>query len=126
MSFLVNKYALALAIALAILIGLGWGIRQYGSKRVQEDRASASAAVVAGARIDQKAALSTDIKQEQSKAVLTQHVRDVARMNKEKSNAVPKASAVPDAVGDAERLRLLNDAIESANASISAATEGLH
>lgn len=124
MSLLLNKYVLALAIALAVLIGLGWGIHQYGSKRVQEDRAGASAAVVAGARLDQKAALSTDIKQEQSKAVLTQHVRSVARVNKEKSDAVHET--VVDVVGDAERVRLLNDTIAAANASISAATQGLH
>ena len=118
-----NRTIAALILVVVVLLGLGWGIRQYGNSREAAQELSTVKEVIQEAVAESKAAVAVDVLQSQENAASAQRVRAVLIQKRKEMQDVPNPCA--DAVGDAERTRLLNRAIGEANAVI-ATTAELH
>ena len=115
----------ALAVALlAVLAVLVFGIRMYGNSRVSAQELSTVQEAVQEAVQARAEAGKVDVQQAQENRTKRESVRLVLERAKgvvqEKRNAVQAIPGVPDcvgdAVGDAERIRLLNESIRAVNA----------
>lgn len=115
-------YLIALALVLAIVV---FGVRQYGKARVAQVQYEAVAEAVSGAVAERKEALGTDVAQAKQSAAVRDSVRSVLVQARKKNAKVPSPGAVlPDcSAGDAERLRVLNDAIAEVNRNVQRAGE---
>lgn len=101
-------YAVALAAILAVL---AFGVRQYGNSRVAAQELGTVKEAVQGAVRERKAAVKVDALQAKDNAAKRDAVRLVVRKAQDESKEIPR-----DCTGDAERIRLLNDAIRRVNA----------
>lgn len=114
-----------LVLIAAVLLGLGWGVRQYGNSRETAQELSTVKEAVSEAVAARKDAGLVDVSQAKENAVQAQKVRVVLTQARKKNAAVrtevPKSDC--DAVGDAERIRLLNIAIGETNRVIAATSE---
>lgn len=107
---------LALAVALlVILTGAIWGIRQYGNTRVAERTVEVLQEAQERAGQAQEAAVVLDAAQAKENVTKRDAVRRAVIKGKSEN-----AKAVPDCVGDAERIRLLNLAIHEVNGVLAA------
>lgn len=117
-----NKTIAMLILIAAVLLGLGWGVRQYGNSRETAQELSTVKEAVSEAVAARESAVAVDVYQAKESAVQAQKVRVVLTQARKKNAAVksevPKSGC--DAVGDAERVRLLNLAIVEANAVVAA------
>lgn len=116
-----NKTIAMLILIAAVLLGLGWGVRQYGNTRVGAQELSTVKEAVQEAVAARDSAVAVDVSQAKENAAKAQQVRSVLTPARKKNAEVQVVCA--DAVGDAERIRLLNDAIRSTNRVI--ATSGI-
>lgn len=110
-----------LALVVTVALVVVFGVRQYGNSRVAAQELSTVKEAVQEAVAARDSAVAVDVQQSQEIAVQGRRVRSVlARMKKEIQD-VPHPCA--DAVGDAERVRLLNIAITEANRVIATTGE---
>ena len=116
-----NKTIAMLILIAAVLLGLGWGVRQYGNSRVAAQEISTVKEAVQEAVAARDSAVAVDVQQSQEIAVQGRRVRSVLTSMKKEIQDVPHPCA--DAVGDAERVRLLNIAITEANRVIATTGE---
>lgn len=116
-----NKTIAMLVLIAAVLLGLGWGVRQYGNSRETAQELSTVKEAVSEAVAARKDAGLVDVSQAKENAVQAQKVRVVLTQARKKNAEVPKSDC--DAVGDAERIRLLNIAIGETNRVIAATSE---
>ncbi len=103
-------YAVALVLILGIVI---FGVRQYGDSRVAAQELSTLQKASQEAQEGREAAVKVDALQATQGAAKRDAVRAVL---KRKQNELVQKE-LPDCVGDAERIRLLNDAIGEVNRS---------
>lgn len=116
-----NKTIAMLILIAAVLLGLGWGVRQYGNSRETAQELSTVKEAVSEAVAARKDAVLIDASQAKANAVQAQRVRSVLAPVKKEMQSVPNPCA--DAVGDAERVRLLNRAITETNRVIATTSE---
>lgn len=116
-----NKTIAMLILIAAVLLGLGWGVRQYGNSRVAAQEISTVKEAVQEAVAARDAAVAVDVSQAKENAAAAQKVRSVLIPARKKNAAIQVVCA--DAVGDAERVRLLNIAITEANRVIATTGE---
>lgn len=116
-----NKTIAMLILIAAVLLGLGWGVRQYGNSRLVSQEVSTVKKAVSEAVAARYSAVAVDVSQTKENAVQAQKVRAVLIKARKKNAEVPQSGC--DAVGDAERARLLNLAITEANRVV--ATTGI-
>jgi hypothetical protein len=107
------------AVAIVALI-LVLGIRQYGNARVAAQELGSVKEAVQEAVAARESAVKVDVYQSAENAAKGREIRAVLAPVRKKNNEIPKSDC--DAVGDAERIRLLNLAIAEANRVI--ATSG--
>ena len=120
-----NRTIAMLVLIASVLLGLGWGVRQYGNTRVGAQELSTVKGAVQEAVAARDSAVAVDVSQAKENAAKAQQVRSVLIPARKKNAAIQAEVQVvcADAVGDAERIRLLNDAIRSTNRVI--ATSGI-
>ena len=120
-----NKTIAMLILIAAVLLGLGWGVRQYGNSRVAAQEISTVKEAVQEAVAARDSAVAVDVQQSQEIAVQARRVRSVLAPVKKEIQYVPNPckDSSADAVGDAERVRLLNLAITETNRVIATTGE---
>lgn len=107
----------ALAVALvAVLAVLVFGIRMYGNSRATAQELGTVQEAVQEAVQARSEAGKVDVQQAQENRTKRESVRLVLERKRNAIQAVP--DCVGDAVGDAERIRLLNESIRAVNAEI--------
>jgi hypothetical protein len=102
-----------LGIAGAVLLGLMWGVRQYGNARVATGDLVAVTQAVQGAVVEREVAVKVDVRQAKENRTSRDAVRSAVIRARKQNEEIPKLGL--DAVGDAERIRVLNVAIDKAN-----------
>lgn len=115
------KIVLGVAVLLLIMALSVWGIKQYGNSRVGAQEISTLQEAAAEAVVERRDALSTDVAQTERRAATAVLARSVVKRERIQSAQVPVLEC--DAVGDAERIRLLNLAITEVNAIVQRANE---
>lgn len=105
--------ALAVAV-LTVLAVLVFGIRMYGNSRATAQELSTVQEAVQEAVQARAEAGKVDVQQAQENRTKRESVRLVLER---KRDEIPES---PDCVGDAERIRLLNESIRAVNAVIAA------
>lgn len=110
-----------LALVVTVALVVVFGVRQYGNSRVVAQELSTVKEAVQEAVAARDSAVAVDVSQAKENAAAAQKVRSVLIPARKKNAEVQVVCA--DAVGDAERIRLLNDAIRSTNRVI--ATSGI-
>ena len=120
-----NKTIAMLILIAAVLLGLGWGVRQYGNSRAAAQEIGTVKEAVQGAVAARDSAVVVDVQQSQESAVQGRRVRSVLAPVKKEIQYVPNPckDSGADAVGDAERVRLLNLAITEANRVVATTSE---
>lgn len=113
-------YAMLVMVCTMIMLAV-FGVRQYGNARVTAQELGTVKEAVQEAVAARDSAVAVDVSQAKETATKAQQVRSVLAPARKK-NAEVQVKRV-DAVGDAERIRLLNDAIRSTNRVI--ATSGI-
>ena len=114
-----NK-TITVVLVVAILLGLGFGVRQYGNSRVIAQELSNTQEAVSEAVAARTAAGKVDVQQAHENTAKRESVRLVLERNRNATKVVHGAIGAPDCVGDAERIRLLNESIRAVNAVIAA------
>lgn len=117
MNVLYKAGAAVLAVLLFWAV-LFWGIQQYGDSRVSAQELSTVKEAVSEAVAARESAVAVDVSQAKENAAQAQKVRVVLTQARKKNAEVPKSAC--DAVGDAERVRLLNISIAETNRVVAA------
>lgn len=112
-----QKAMATLAVIATMAVVAVWGVRQYGNSRVAAQELGTVKQAVSEAVAARESAVAVDVSQAKENAVQARKVRVLVAQARKKNAEVPKSDC--DAVGDAERVRLLNLAIVEANRVIS-------
>lgn len=110
-------------VILCVALGLAWGVRQYGNSRVAAQELGTAKEVISEAVAERKDALDVDVRQAKQSAKARDSVR-LAVTQARKQDAQVQVGA--DCPSDANRLRVLNDAISKVNADVQRASELPH
>lgn len=114
-------------VILCVALGLAWGVRQYGNSRVAAQELGTVKEVISEAVAERKDALDVDVRQAKQSAKARDSVRLVVTQAR-KQDAQVQVGIKPgaDCPSDADRLRVLNDAISKVNADVQRASELPH
>lgn len=115
-----NRLVVLAVALLAVLAVLVFGVRMYGNSRVTAQELSTVQEAVQEAVQARSEAGKVDVQQAQENRTKRESVRLVVQEKRNAVQAVQAIQGVPDCVGDAERIRLLNESIRAVNAVIAA------
>lgn len=115
-----QKLLCTLAVVATLALLAVFGVRQYGNSRVANAELNTVTEAVQEAVAERKEALDVDVRQATQSAKARDSVR-LAITQARKQDAQIQAGA--DCPSDADRLRVLNDAISKANADVQRARE---
>ena len=117
---ILNKVVLILAGVLILAVLSFLGVQAYGDKRAAQSELSGVKEAVSEAVAARTAAGKVDVQQAHENTAKRESVRLVLERNRNATKVVHGAIGAPDCVGDAERIRLLNESIRAVNAVIAA------
>lgn len=118
-----NKVVLTLAVVLIMAVLSFLGVQAYGDKRAAQAELSGVKEAISEAVAARTEAGNTDAHQAREIVTKRDAVRRVVQRGREDAQAVTSFSSGCDAVGDAERTRLLNIRISEVNRIITESGE---